>query len=257
MRVATWNVNGLRARLEFVLLWLKEREPDVVGLQELKLTDEQFPHAELEAAGYRALTHGQKAWNGVAILSREEAVLTQQGLPGQEALGARLISARVGDLAFTTVYCPNGKHVGHDDFPKKLAWFDALAEHLGSTVGPDAASVVCGDFNICPTALDSWNEDAFRGSIFHTDEERARFAALLDRGFEDTYRARFPEERAYTWWDYRGGAFHRGRGLRIDFLLATPRAAARAREVRIDRDFRKKRDGLTASDHAPVLADLD
>jgi exodeoxyribonuclease-3 len=257
MRVATWNVNGLRARLEFVLQWLKEREPDVVGLQELKLTDEKFPHAEIEAAGYRALSHGQKAWNGVAILSREEAVLTQQGLPGQEAFGARLISARVGNLAFTTVYCPNGKHVGHDDFPKKLTWFDALAGHLASTVAADTASVLCGDFNVCPTALDSWNGDAVPGAIFHTDEERARIAALLDRGYEDAYRAKHPEERVFTWWDYRGGSFHRGHGLRIDFLLATPPAMARVREVWIDRDFRKKRDGLTASDHAPVLADLD
>ena len=174
MRIATWNVNGLRARLDFVLHWLRARQPDVVGLQELKLTDEQFPTDVFEAEGYGVVSHGQKAWNGVAILSREEAVLTQRGLPGQEAFGARLISARVGGLAFTTVYCPNGKHVGHDDFPKKLTWFNALAGHLASTVAADTASVLCGDFNVGPTALDSWNGDAVPGAIFHTDEERAR-----------------------------------------------------------------------------------
>ena len=120
MRVATWNVNGLRARLEFVLHWLRERSPDVVGLQELKLTDEVFPHDVFKAAGYRALTHGQKSWNGVAILSRREATLTRVGLPGGEDQGARLITAQVEDLTFTSVYCPNGKSVGHDDYPLQV-----------------------------------------------------------------------------------------------------------------------------------------
>ena len=257
MRVATWNVNGLRARLEFVLHWLRERQPDVVGLQELKLTDAQFPHAELEKAGYRALSHGQKSWNGVAILSREAATLTQQGLPGQEDFGARLISADIGGLSFTSVYCPNGKALDHADFPRKLAWFDALAAHLAERHDPDHPAVVGGDFNVCPTPLDSWNEAELGGGIFHTDAERQRFQRLLDQGFVDVYRRRFPETQAFSWWDYRGGAFHRKRGLRIDFLLATPSAMARVRSVEIDRDSRKKKEGLTPSDHAPVLADLD
>jgi len=256
MRVATWNVNGLRARLEFVLQWLKEREPDVVGLQELKLTDEQFPHAELEAAGYRALSHGQKAWNGVAILSREEAVLTPQGLPGQEAFGARLISARVGDLAFTTVYCPNGKSLDHEDYPKKLAWYDSLADYLLERWDAEAPAVLCGDFNIVPTALDSWQGDKAEGRVFHTVEERDRFARLMDCGLTDLYRAQYPDEQAFSWWDYRGGAFHRGQGLRIDFMLGSAGVQERLIDTRIDRDFRKKKDGLTASDHAPVITEL-
>jgi exodeoxyribonuclease-3 len=263
MRVATWNVNGLRARLEFARRWLAARRPDVVGIQELKLADEQFPHAELAAAGYRAVVHGQKAWNGVAVLVREglTAEVTQRGLPGQEELGARLLSARVsgrdGELAFTTVYVPNGKHVGHADFPRKLAFLDALAEHVapGGRAG-SAAGVVCGDFNVAPTALDSWDEEGLRGQIFHTDEERARFAHLLAAGFVDLFRRAHPGAREFSWWDYRGGAFHRRHGLRIDFLLATPAAAERAGEVSIDREWRKKQDDLTASDHAPVLADL-
>lgn len=257
MRVATWNVNGLRARLEFVLHWLAERQPDVVGLQELKLADDKFPHAEFEAAGYRAATHGQKAWNGVAIVSRQPARVTQVGLPGQEELGARLLSAEVGGLSFTTVYVPNGKTLEHDDFPRKLAWLDALADHLRAHHPASEPAIVCGDFNVVPTALDTWNEEGHAGRIFHTDEERARYRALLELGLFDLFRERFPEERAFSWWDYRGGAFHRRHGLRIDFLLGSEPVNKRVRSVEIDREWRKKREGLTASDHAPVVADLE
>ena len=257
MRVATWNVNGLRARIDFVRLWLREREPDLVGLQELKLTDDQFPHDALAEEGYRAVTHGQKSWNGVAVLSREPVEVVQQGLPGQADFGARLLTARAGELSFTTVYCPNGKHVGHDDYPRKLAWFDALIDHVAKTHAGGGAAILCGDFNICPTALDSWNEERFAGEIFHTDAERERMAGLAGQGWQDLYRRLHPDTQAFSWWDYRGGAFHRKQGLRIDFLLATAAAAERVRSVEIDREWRKKRDGLTASDHAPVWADLD
>jgi exodeoxyribonuclease-3 len=257
VRIATWNINGLRARLDFLRLWLQARKPDLVGLQELKLTNEQFPHAELEAEGYHAVVHGQKSWNGVAILSREEAQVTQRGLPGQDEFGARLITATVADLSFTTVYCPNGKHVGHDDYPRKLAWFDALARHLEERCDPSGPAVVCGDFNICPTDLDSWNGAGFRGDIFHTDAERARYRRLLELGFADVFRVQHPDLQAFSWWDYRGGAFHRKQGLRIDLLLATPPALGRVRAVEIDRDYRKKHESLTPSDHAPVYADLD
>jgi exodeoxyribonuclease-3 len=257
VRIATWNVNGLRSRLDFLLHWLRERQPDVVGLQELKLTAEQFPHAEIEAAGYQAAIHGQKSWNGVAILSRKPLEVVEQGLPGQQELGARLISAEVEDLTFTTVYCPNGKHTGHDDFPRKLAWFDSLAEHLTERADPRRPAVLCGDFNVCPSPLDSWNGEASAERIFHTEEERARLRRLLDWGLVDLFREQHPDLRAYSWWDYRGGAFHKGEGLRIDFLLGTRALLPRVREVSIDRDYRKKKDSLTASDHAPVIADFD
>ncbi|MEN8180982.1 MAG: exodeoxyribonuclease III [Myxococcota bacterium] len=256
MRIATWNVNGLRARLDFVLHWLLDRQPDVVGLQELKLTDAQFPREELSAAGYHAVSHGQKGWNGVAILSRKPLRVVQQGLPGQEAFGARLLTAEVEDLEFTTVYCPNGKHIGHDDFPRKLAWFDALAGYLAEARDPKRPAILCGDFNLCPSGLDSWDEEHLAGAIFHTEDERVRWQQLLDWGWVDLFRERHPDERAFSWWDYRGGAFHRGQGLRIDFLLGTPPLLPRVQEVQIDRDYRKKKDGLTASDHAPVMADL-
>jgi len=261
MRLATWNINGLRARLAFITRWLAERRPDLVGLQELKMTDDLFPHEEFEAAGYRALTHGQKSWNGVAILGRLDSVgpkleRLQQGLPGQEDFGARLLSARVEDLVFTTVYCPNGKDLEHADFGRKLAWFDALAEYYQSHHDPKDAHVLCGDFNVCPTGLDSWNEDAKEGHIFHTEAERERIAALGNWGFIDFFRALHPDTQAFSWWDYRGGAFHRKHGLRIDFLLGTPGVTQRLEAVEIDREYRKKLDGLTPSDHAPVFADL-
>ena len=130
MRIATWNINGLRARLDYIFHWLDSRRPDVVGLQELKMQEDLFPHAEFQARGYQAVVHASKAWNGVAILSREPAVVLQSGLPGEERMGTRLVSARVAGLTFITVYCPNGKHVEHDDFPRKLAWYDALLSHM-------------------------------------------------------------------------------------------------------------------------------
>jgi len=257
VRIATWNVNGLRARLDFVLHWLRARQPDVVGIQEIKLTDEQFPTAEIEAAGYHVAAHGQKAWNGVAILSREPAAVTQKGLPGQEDLGARLLTAEVFGLSFTTIYVPNGKSVGHEDFPRKLAWLDALRGHLEAAHDPQDPVVLCGDFNICPAELDSWNEAMLTGNIFHTPEERERFESLVDWGLIDLFRDVHPETQAFSWWDYRGGAFHRGQGLRIDFVLGTRAIRTRVRGVEIDRDYRKKKDGLISSDHTAVIVDLE
>jgi len=234
-------VNGLRARLEYILLWLEERQPDVVGFQ--------------------AVTHGQKSWNGVAILSRLPIELLEAGLPGEDEFGSRLIRARVGEgahaLDFTTLYCPNGKNTDHDDFPRKLAWFESLSKWAAGFLRSNESAILCGDFNIVPTALDSWNEEEFHGSIFHTDVERERMKRLVDLGLHDLFRTLEPDTQAFSWWDYRGGAFHRKRGLRIDFLLGTRAVVDRLHSVEIDRDFRKKKDGLTASDHAPVIAVLD
>ena len=257
MRIATWNINGLRARLDFILAWLEEREPDLVGLQELKMTEEQFPVDAFEQAGYQVAAHGQKAWNGVAVLSRKPTEVLQRGLPGQDDFGSRLITVRQDEWSFTTVYCPNGKNLEHDDFPRKLSWFDSLHEHFAKNHDPKGLEVLCGDFNICPTPLDSWSEERHAGDIFHTAEERQRMEDLYAWGFLDLYRVRHPDEKAFSWWDYRGGAFHRGHGLRIDFLLGTQAVEKRVRSVTIDRDWRKKRGELKASDHCPVIADLD
>lgn len=256
MRIATWNVNGLRARLAFVLEWLRERQPHAVGLQELKLEADSFPHAAFAEVGYYAVVHGQKSWNGVAVLSREKPELVTAGLAGQEELGARLITADVGPVRVTSVYCPNGKSVDHPDYERKLAWFDALIAHLASAATARPV-VVGGDFNICPTPLDSWDEARLGGSIFHTDAERARFTRILGLGYRDAFRLQHPDVREFSWWDYRGGAFHRRQGLRIDMLLVNASAAPALRSVEIDREFRKKRAEMTPSDHAPVLLDLE
>jgi len=256
MKIATWNINGLRARLDFVLAWLEERKPDVVGLQELKLEDGNFPHEAFSQVGYQAVCHGQKAWNGVAILSPEPSEVVVRGLPGQADFGARLITAVVSGLNFTTVYCPNGKSLEHADYERKLAWYEALAEHLVREHETDSETVLCGDFNICPTALDSWTGEASEGQMFHTEEERIRLHALLDWGLFDLFREKYPDEKTFSWWDYRGGSFHRGHGLRIDFLLGTAKVRDRIQEIIIDREWRKKKNDLTASDHAPVIATL-
>jgi exodeoxyribonuclease III len=257
MKIATWNINGLRARMDYILLWLRNRKPDVVGFQELKMTDEAFPSEVFEAEGYQVAVHGQKAWNGVAILTKSPAQIEQKGLPGQDDLGSRLITVSVEGLSFTTVYCPNGKSVEHDDYARKLAWFDALEEHMRGVVREHPGAILCGDFNICPRALDSWDETAHTDQIFHTQAERTRMQQIYDLGLEDVYRSHFPDNSAFSWWDYRAGSFQRNHGLRIDFLLASAAAAARVSSVEIDRDYRKKKDGLTASDHAPVIAVLD
>jgi len=255
--IATWNVNGLRARLDYFLDWIGARKPDIVGLQELKLQEESFPHAQLEALGYRSVVYGQKSWNGVALLSRSaEFELVRRGLDGQEHFGSRLITARVGEVEVCAVYCPNGKSVEHSDYPKKLAWFDALRGHLERWHDPTKALVLCGDFNICPSELDTWDEAGHADRIFHTQAERQRFQSLLSWGLEDTFRRQHPVSREFSWWDYRGGSFHRNHGLRIDMLLATAPVVARTTGVVIDRDYRKKREGRTASDHAPVLLEL-
>ncbi len=256
MRIATWNVNGLRARIDFMKLWLADRQPDVVGLQELKTPTEEFPHEEFEALGYTTHVHGQKSWNGVAILSRLPMQHLHSGLPGEDDWGARLITSEIdGKLEFTTVYCPNGKSVGHEDYPNKLRWYDSLNQHWQNSDHP--ARVLCGDFNIVPTPQDSWRHEAGDGDIFHTPDERQRLNTLLDQGLTDLFRHKYPDSGEFSWWDYRGGAFHRKQGLRIDFILGTGPVVAATADVMIDRDFRKKQDGLTASDHAPVIADLN
>lgn len=258
MRIATWNVNGLRARLDYITRWLEDRQPDVVGFQELKTPDELFPHDYFASLGYQALVHGQKSWNGVAILTKVPAVLSRTGVDNQEHFGSRLITANIDNkLAFTTVYCPNGKTLEHADFAGKIAWYDDLTQQWQNTQDAPEHRIICGDFNIVPNAIDGWRGEAGEGSIFYTPEERGRLSALMDTGLTDLFRHRYPDAQEFSWWDYRGGAFHRKHGLRIDFILATAGLLNLTKEVVIDRDYRRKIDDLTASDHAPVYADID
>lgn len=270
MIVATWNVNSMGARLEFVLQWLRLRQPDVVCVQELKLEDAAFPHQALDQEGYVAFTHGQTAWNGVGVLVRKERLagpveVVQRGLAGCDDLGARLVTTRLpaigvatGDLLVTSVYVPNGKTTKHPDFPRKLAFLECLAADVervhAAHPGP---AIVAGDFNLCPEDLDSWDPEGLRGHIFHTDEERERWLAILGRGrLFDLFRAKNPTDQTFSWWDYRAGAFHKKMGLRIDFLLGNQVVLERTESVVVDREWRKKKGDLTPSDHAPVIATL-
>ena len=257
MRLATWNINGIRARLDFIAFWLEERQPDVVGFQELKAEDGAFPHDFFQNLGYVVQTHGQKSWNGVAVATKAEVDVTQRGLPGQEENGSRLITALVDGVSFTNVYCPNGKSVDHADYDMKLEWFDALGDYCQEQLEQHPQVVVCGDFNIVAEAKDSHLGAAGDGGIFHTVAERERLHTLMNQGLLDIYRDRYPDSGAFSWWDYRRGAFQRNQGLRIDLILGSDAVAKRAQDVVIDRDYRKKKEGLTASDHAPVYLDIE
>ena len=255
MRIATWNINGLRARKEYLALWLNERQPDLVGLQELKMQDSDFPYEFFEQLGYQAFVYGQKSWNGVAILTKIDGTLKTKGLLDQGDFGSRLITAQFDDIEFTTCYCPNGKDTDHSDYQAKLSWFDSLISSFKMNQEPNR--ILCGDFNIVVEAIDSWRGENAKGDIFHTEEERKRISELMTTGLIDLFRIQNPNEQLFTWWDYRGGAFHRKQGLRIDLILGTEAILKRMHNYVIDRDYRKKQGELTASDHAPVFIDID
>ena len=262
MLVATWNCNSIKARTDFVLDFLKARAPDVLCLQELKLDDESFPRLAFAQAGYKAITHGQVQWNGVAVLTKMDALqgtepeLVLAGLPGEEAFGARVLTVRTLGLDVTSVYVPNGKSVGHADYHGKLAWLDAFIAHVQKSHDPKGSTIIGGDFNLVPANLDSYDPVGHEGHIFHTEPERERFRRLLGLGYFDLFREKEPETQTFTWWDYRGGSFHKKQGLRIDFLLGSRTILDRTEKVIVERDFRKKRADLTPSDHAPVVAEL-
>jgi exodeoxyribonuclease-3 len=251
VRLVTWNVNSLKARLPRVLELLAEHAPDVVCLQETKCEPDAFPAAELEAAGYVAHHHSGGRWAGVAILARAEHGLTAaaSGLPGERVPDeARWCEATVAGLRVASAYVTNGREVGSSWFEEKLAFLEAIAArapHLDA---------ILGDFNVAPTDLDVYDPAAFAGATHVTPAERAKIDAILAQGFVDAHRHLHPDERHYTWWDYRQGHFHRGLGLRIDLaLLRAPEVAGRLRACGIARDYRK---GSKPSDHAPLLVDL-
>ena len=255
MRLATWNVNSLKARLERVEAWLAEVEPDVLCVQETKLADDAFPALSLAALGYEAVHHGEGRWNGVAVLSRIGITDAVHGfaVPGPND-EARLLTVRCGSAVVITAYAPNGRSVGHPQFQHKLAWFDRLLAHLDEVASPDDEVVLCGDLNVAPEDRDVWDAAAVHGSTHITDVERARFQALLDWGMVDVFRQCHPGvDRLYTWWDYRAGNFHKHKGMRIDHVLATRPLADRLSWSIIDRNARK---GTGPSDHAPLLAEF-
>jgi exodeoxyribonuclease III len=257
VRVATWNVNSVRQRVPRLLPWLDDRQPDVVCLQETKLTDEAFSELlgdALTGRGYAIAHHGEAQWNGVAILSRvgldevSKGIPGAPGFPGQEA---RLIAATCAGVRIHSVYVPNGRVPDSEHFRYKLAWLAALGRML--SVLP-VSTLVCGDMNIAPADGDVFDPDAYVGQTHVTPAERAALAEVTGLGLHDVVRERWPEARVFSYWDYRAGMFHQDMGMRIDLILASTPVAGRVRAAWVDRQARK---GSGPSDHAPVIVDLD
>jgi exodeoxyribonuclease-3 len=257
VRVATWNVNSVKQRLPRLLPWLDERGPDVVCLQETKLTDDAFQALlgdELTARGYEIAVHGEASWNGVAILSRVGLEDVTPGLadaPGFPHPEARAVAATCGGVRVVSVYVPNGREPGSEHYEYKLAWLAALRDTVAA--GPDA-TLVCGDVNIAPAGEDVFDPEAYAGQTHVTAPERAALVEIQALGLHDVVRDRWPNERIFTYWDYRAGMFHRDLGMRIDLILASAPVATRVQAAWIDRQARK---GKGPSDHAPVIVDLD
>ncbi len=256
MRIVTWNVNSLKARLPRVEEWLADVQPDVLCMQETKLADDAFPALTFASLGYETAHHGQGQWNGVAILSRvgltDVVANFADGEPADAE--ARLITATCGGVRITSVYVPNGRSLDHDHYQYKLRWLARLRAHVASQGSPTDPMVVTGDFNIAPTDLDVYDPRKFVDATHVSPAERAELAALCDWGFTDLFRQHHSDGKLYSWWDYRAGDFHMGRGLRIDLVLGTRPVAERCRFSIIDRNARK---GQSPSDHAPVIVDLD
>ena len=278
MRIATWNVNSLKARQEAVEKWLERAAPDVLLMQETKLTDADAPVMAFGMAGYQLVHHGEGRWNGVAIAAREgatfEDVVTNfgdgpvrdsgpGGAGGETASEddfdpfdeARMVAATVDGVRFVSLYAPNGRVVGSPFYTGKLAWFERLARWVRENTVPGGNLVLGGDLNVAPTDKDVWDAAAVHGGTHVSEPERAAFRALLELGLTDAYRARHDEPGRFSWWDYRAGMFHKNFGMRIDHLLVSPTIASRMVDAEIDRDARKG--PPVPSDHAPLLVDLD
>jgi exodeoxyribonuclease-3 len=254
MKLATWNVNSLAVRLPQLLDWLAAHQPDVLVLQETKLTDDKFPRAEIEAAGYRAQCFGQKTYNGVALLSKPEASDVVRNIPGFADELARVITASVGGLRIVGAYFPNGQAPGTDKFEYKMQWLRGLRDWLREELAAHSRLVLMGDFNIAPEDRDVHDPVAWAGQIHCTDEERGHFRSLLGLGLHDAFRLFEQPPKSWSWWDYRNLAFRRNQGLRIDIILVSEALKARVRECAIDKAPRKNE---RPSDHAPVWATID
>jgi exodeoxyribonuclease III len=268
VRIATWNVNSLKARIDKVDWWLARARPDVLLMQETKLADKEAPVDVFRRAGYALAHHGEGQWNGVAIASRcgIEDVVTNFGEPLRPArtddvgddepfAEARMVSAVCGGIRVVCLYAPNGRIVGSAFYEAKLAWFDRLARWLAEAVDPREPLVLGGDLNVAPADIDVWDARACHGGTHVSGPERKAFARLCEWGLVDVYRRRHPEPGRYTWWDYRAGNFHKNFGMRIDHLLVSAPLAGRAVWAEIDREARKGKP--IPSDHAPLVIDID
>jgi exodeoxyribonuclease-3 len=259
MRIATWNVNSIKQRLEHLLRLLAEAAPDVICLQELKCVDEAFPRAEIEAAGYNVITHGQKAFNGVAILSKLPLEEAKRGLPGNDADGhARyaeaIVSVPAGAVRIASIYLPNGNPIGTEKFAYKLAWMDRLIAHTRDLLALEEPLVLAGDFNVIPEPRDARKPENWTTDALFQPETRAKFRELLNLGLTDAVRACDDGPGPFTFWDYKAGAFQRNDGIRIDHLVLSPEAADRLRGASVHKHTRS---WDKPSDHVPVSIELD
>jgi exodeoxyribonuclease-3 len=255
IKIATFNVNSIKARLPNVLVWLKEFAPDVVVLQELKCVDEAFPRLEIEDAGYNVATHGQKTYNGVAILSKSPIEDISRGLAGDPTdEQARYIEATVfGKVRVASIYLPNGNPIETEKFPYKLRWMDRLKAHIESKLPDDEIAIWAGDYNVIPTDTDVWDPRAMKDDALTQPESRAKFRAIQHLGLTDALRAFNSAPHLYSYWDYQAGAWQKDHGLLIDHLLLSPQAADRLTASGIDKGPRGKE---KASDHTPVWCEL-
>jgi exodeoxyribonuclease III len=258
MKIITWNVNSVHARLPRLIALLARHQPDVVCLQETKTADDEFPVEAVAAAGYQAAVHGEAGRNGVAVLARAPLTDAVPGFAGDPVPEqARVLSATVDGLRVVCVYVVNGKETGAPEYELKLRWLDAFAGWLRETQQPASPLIIAGDFNVTPDDRDVYDPDVWRGRNLASEPERQRIRALLDWGLTDLARAHNPGPGPFTFWDYRAGAFHRGWGLRIDLALGTAPVAARCTGVAVDRDERKPTFGEgKPSDHAPLIVSL-
>ena len=254
MKIATWNVNSLRVRLPHLLEWLQAQSPDVVALQETKLTDDAFPVEELRAAGYHVAFSGQKTYNGVALLARAPPADVVRDIPGYDDPQRRVLAATCGGVRVLGLYVPNGQSVGSDKYQYKLGWLRALHGWLRSEIAAHPKLVALGDFNIAPEDRDVHDPVAWEGQVLVSEPERAALRELCALGLEDVFRRFEQPPASFSWWDYRQGAFRRNNGLRIDLVLATGGLAAQCSACTIDVEPRRQE---RASDHTPVIATFD
>lgn len=253
-RIASWNVNSLNARLEHVMNWLREVKPDIVLLQETKVTDDKFPKEPLEDLGYNVACHGQKTYNGVAILSKRPIEDLSVGLPGDAGdEQCRYIEAVVGTRRVISVYVPNGQEPGSDKFAYKMAFYDRLNAHITTLLHYEEALIMGGDYNVALAPLDTHDPKKCANRILFTDEERGKLRALLGLGLYDAFRAKYPEKKEFSWWDYREGSWQANKGMRIDYLLLSPQATDQLEDAGIDLAPRALQ---KASDHTPVWCTL-
>jgi exodeoxyribonuclease-3 len=255
MRIATYNVNGITSRLPVLLRWLEHSQPDVVCLQELKAPQENFPQAAITMAGYQALWHGQKSWNGVAILTRKTAIVeTQRGLGGDpQDAHSRYLEALVGPLTIGCLYLPNGNPAPGPKFDYKLSWFERLTARAAELIASNVPTVLAGDYNVIPTEMDVYKPERWIDDALFRPETRAAYARLLAQGWTDALRQLHPDQRLYTFWDYFRNAFTRDAGLRIDHLLVSPSLIGALTAAGVDREVRGWE---KTSDHAPTWIEL-